>query len=139
MMSSLSYEQFKILHSELIMYCQIIEGDLKWIYSFMHEGDVDETRESLNKLTLGQIVKKLKELDNSDGHPSISASDYNFLSQMTEKRNYWCHQCYRDFLYTDNWVYSQDYTRVCSKLERDANKLKNVFETVERLKIEMKR
>ena len=30
-------------------------------------------------------LKQNKELDNSDGKPYISASDYNFLSQMTEK------------------------------------------------------
>ena len=84
-MSSLSYEQFKVLHSETIMCCQIIEGDLKWIYAFMHKGDPDENRSKVSNYTLGQIVNKLKELDNSDGKPYISASDYNFLSQMTEK------------------------------------------------------
>lgn len=86
-MSSLSYEQFKVLHSETIMCCQIIEGDLKWIYAFMHKGDPDENRSKVSNYTLGQIVNKLKGLDNSDGKPYISASDYNFLSQMTEKRN----------------------------------------------------
>ena len=103
-MSSLSYEQFKVLHSETIMCCQIIEGDLKWIYAFMHKGNPDENKSKVSNYTLGQIVNKLKELDNSDGKPYISASNYNFLSQMTEKRNYWCHQCYRDFLYEDGFL-----------------------------------
>ena len=62
----MNYETFTYLHSETIKYCQIIEGDLKWIYSFMHVGDIYETRDSLDSLTFGQIVRKLKQLDNSD-------------------------------------------------------------------------
>lgn len=138
-MSSLSYEQFKVLHSETIMCCQIIEGDLKWIYAFMHKGDPGENRSKVSNYTLGQIVNKLKELDNSDGKPYVSASDYNFLSQMTEKRNYWCHQCYRDFLYEDNWLFSKVYEKVCNKLQKDHDRLDIVYKNVEQLKIKLKR
>ena len=63
------------------MCCQIIEGDLKWIYAFMHKGDPAETRSKVSNYTLGQIVNKLKKPDNSDGKPYISASDYNFLTK----------------------------------------------------------
>ena len=65
----MTFEQFKIYHSETIMYCQCIEHDLKWIYSYMHKGDQYENFEKLEKTTLGTLVKKLKELDNSDGKP----------------------------------------------------------------------
>ena len=125
-MSSLNYDRFKVLHSETIMFCQIIEGDLKWIYDFMHKGDPAETRSKIANYTLVQIVNKLKELDNSDTKPCISASDYNFLSQMTEKRNYWYHQCYRDFLYEDSWLFSKDYEKVCNKLQKDHDRLDTV-------------
>lgn len=54
------------------MCCQTIEGDLKWIYAFMHKGDPNENRSKVANYTLGQIVNKLKELDNSDGKPYIS-------------------------------------------------------------------
>lgn len=110
----MNYETFTYLHSETIKYCQIIEGDLKWIYSFMHVGDIYETRDSLGSLTFGQIVRKLKQLDNSDGNPELSASDYNFLGQMAQKRNYWCHECYRDFVYQSNWPHSTQYAKVQS-------------------------
>lgn len=32
----MTYREFQILHSETIGYFQLIEGDLKWIYSLMH-------------------------------------------------------------------------------------------------------
>ena len=135
----MNYETFTYLHSEIIKYCQIIEGDLKWIYSFLHIGNVEETRESLDNLTFGQIVKKLKQLDNSDGDPNLSASDYNFLSQMAQKRNYWCHECYRDFVYVDDWMYSAEFKRVCDRLQRDHDKLEIVCHNIEDLKIKFNR
>ena len=135
----MNYESFSYLHSEIIKYCQIIEGDLKWIYSFLHIGNVDETRGSLDNLTFGQIVKKLKQLDNSDGNPNLSASDYNFLGQMAQKRNYWCHECYRDFVYISNWIFSSEYKKVCDKLQRDHDKLEIVCRNVENLKLKFNR
>ena len=65
----MTIEQFKQLQSETIMYCQAIEHDLKWIYAFMLKGDPEKTFASLSKTTLGALVKKLKELDNSDNNP----------------------------------------------------------------------
>ena len=135
----MNYDTFTYLHSETIKYCQIIEGDLKWIYSFLHIGDIYQTRNSLGTLGFGQIVKKLKQLDNSDGNPVLSASDYNFLGQMAQKRNYWCHECYRDFVYTNNWEYSSDFQNVCNKLQRDHDKLKVVCRNVENLKLKFDR
>ena len=135
----MNYETFTYLHSETIKYCQLIEGDLKWIYSFLHIGDIYETRDSLDSLGFGQIVKKLKQLDNSDGNPELSASDYNFLSQMAQKRNYWCHECYRDFVYKYNWEYSSEFAKVCDKLQRDHDKLQTVCRNVENLKLKLNR
>ena len=81
----MTYREFQILHSEAIGYFQLIEGDLKWIYSLMHKGDVDENYDSLDKRNLGFIIKELKALDYSAGTPFISKDDYNFLNQMREK------------------------------------------------------
>lgn len=135
----MNYETFTYLHSETIKYCQLIEGDLKWIYSFLHIGDIYETRDSLDSLGFGQIVRKLKQLDNSDGNPELSASDYNFLSQMAQKRNYWCHECYRDFVYKHNREYSSEFAKVCDKLQRDHDKLQMVCGNVENLKLKLNR
>ena len=135
----MNYKTFTYLHSETIQYCQIIESDLKWLYSFLHVGDVYQTKDALDNITFGQIVKKLKALDNSDGNPNLSASDYNFLSQMAQKRNYWCHECYIDFVYLDDWMYSAEFKRVCDRLQRDHDKLKIVYQNIENLKIKFNR
>ena len=129
----MTIEQFKQLHSETIMCCQCIEHDLKWIYSYMHKGNQYDNFETLEKTTLGALVKKLKELDNSDNNPFISNDDYNFLKQMTEKRNYWCHQCYVDFIYDNGG--SSNYDKVCDKLVRDHDRLRVVSDNVEKARL----
>lgn len=67
------------------MYCQVIEHDVKRIYAAMHVGDFYENLDKIEKWSFGQTVQKLKELDFSGKSHYISASDYNFLKQMTEK------------------------------------------------------
>lgn len=133
----MDFETFKIYHSETIMYFQCIEHDLKWIYSYMHKGDQYKTFETLEKTTLGTLVNKLKELDMSDGKPYISASDYNFLKQMTEKRNYWCHQNYVDLVYIKDFLYSDEYKKISSKLEKDYARLMPLSDSVEQLRLKV--
>lgn len=106
---------------------------------FLHIGDIYQTRGSLDSLGFGKIVKKLKQLDNSDGNPELSASDYNFLSQMAQKRNYSCHECYRDFVYKHNWEYSAEFAKVCDKLQGYHDKLEVVCRNVENLKLKFNR
>lgn len=131
----MTYQEFKILHSETIGYFQLIENDLKWIYSLMHKGDIDENYDSLDKRNLGFVIRELKELDFSAGTPFISKDDYNFLNQMREKRNYWCHQAYIDFIYTHNFEYSSEFQKVCSKLKRDHDRIEVVQRNVEKAKL----
>ena len=127
---------FKILHSETIEFCPIIEDNLKWVYSLMHTGNVGENHSKLEKKTLGQVVSMLKKLDKSSGEQFISDDDYNFLKQMTEKRNYWCHVCYRDCMYVENPLTSLAYEKVCEKLQRDHDRLEQVFKNVEKAKLD---
>lgn len=131
----MTYEYFKILHSETIGYFQLIENDLKWIYSLMHKGNIDENYDSLDKRNLGFVIKELKKLDYSAGTPFISKDDYNFLNQMREKRNFWCHQAYIDFMYIKNFESSLKFQEICLKLKRDYDHIKAVQRNVEIAKL----
>lgn len=135
----MTYERFKILYSETISYFQLIENDLKWIYSLMRKGNVGDNYDSLDKRNLGFIIKELKELDYSDGTPFISKDDYNFLNQMREKRNYWCHQAYIDFMYINNFERSIEFQKVFSKLQRDHDRIEVVQKNVEKAKLNANR
>ena len=128
--------EFHAMLGETIMYCQTIENDLKWIYSFMKKGKVEDNFDSIDGRTLGQVLKQLKELDRSDSKQYISSSDYNFLSQMTEKRNFWCHQAYTEFVYIEDFYNSKEYNNICSKLIRDHDKLAIVSKSVENVRLQ---
>ena len=127
--------KFHLLVGQTIMYCQIIEHDIKRIYAAMHNGDYYDNLAKVEKWTLGKCVQELKTLDFSDNDPYISASDYNFLKQMTEKRNHWCHQSYQEFLYNNQFLQSKEYADECRKLQRDNDRLSSVCDALENVRI----
>ncbi len=132
----MTLDDFHFMIGQTIMCCQVIEHDVKRIYAAMHIGDFYDTLAKIEKWSLGQTVQKLKELDFSSKNRYISASDYNFLKQMTEKRNHWCHQTYQKFLYNKQFLQSKEYADECHKLERDNERLSNVCKALEKVRIQ---
>ncbi len=128
---------FHFMVGQTVMYCQIIEHDIKMIYAAMCGGDMYNTLEMIekNKWTLGHSIKKLKKLDFSDKKPYISADDYNFLSQMAHKRDYWCHKTYLQFVYNQSFLNSNEYKKECQKLQRDNEKLASVYKALEKVRL----
>ena len=129
-------DDFKILHSELIMYCQCIEFDLKRIYSGMSTGDFDDNMDMLETSNFGRTLMELKRLDYSDGNPDLSESDYELLNQIREIRNYWCHQCYIDYIYISNdYRRENEFQRLARRLSNEHNRLYNIHRRLEHLYI----
>ena len=131
----MSLEDFHFLVGQTIMYCQIIEHDVKRIYAAMHKGDYYNNLEKVENWTLGKCVDELKKLDFSDNKPYISANDYNFLKQMKDKRNHWCHQAYQNFMYNEQFLYSKEYADECKKLQKDNERFSIVYKNLENLRI----
>ena len=131
-------DKFKLIHSELIMQVQCIENDLKLIYAGMHSGDFEENFDLLEKANLGTVIKKLKELDHSDGHPDLSKQDYALLEQIREIRNYWCHQCFLDYIYIqDDYQRERKFQQVAQRLSEDENRTWDLHEHLEKLRNKM--
>ena len=129
-------DNFKILHSELIMYCQCIEFDLKRIYSGMSTGDFDDNMDMLETSNFGRTLIELKKLDYSDGRPDLSESDYELLNQIREIRNYWCHQCYIDYIYIVNDYHREnEFQRLACRLSTEHNRLYKIHRRLENLYI----
>ena len=129
-------DDFKILHSELIMYCQCIEFDLKRIYSGMSAGDFDDNMDMLETSNFGRTLKELKKLDYSDGKLDVPESNYELLDEIREIRNYWCHQCYIDYIYIKDRVHRENrFQRLARRLVNDRNRLYAIHKRVEALYI----
>ena len=106
----MSFESFCTLLGHTIAYFQLVENDIKLIYANMLRGDVNETMSKIEqeRWTMGKAIVELRELDYSDGVPYLSAEDYNFLRQITEKRNHWCHENILNFIDIPNFTLSQE-------------------------------
>lgn len=138
MVNKMTRDKFKLIHSELIMQVQLIENDLKLIYAGMHKGNFDKNFNMLEKSNLGTVIRKLKELDYSDGHPDLSKKDYEVLEQIREIRNYWCHQCFLDYVNIQDDIQREcEFQKVARRLSEDENRTWNLHEHLEKLRFKM--
>ena len=131
----MTLDRFHLLVGQTVMYCQVIEHDVKRIYAAMHVGNYYDNLDRIERWTLGQTVQELRALDHSGAEPYISASDYNFLMQMTAKRNHWCHEAYQNFVYEERYLQSRAYADECNRLELDNKKLAEVCRNLEDVRV----
>ena len=130
-------DKFKLIHSELIMQVQCIENDLRLIYAAMKNGSFDDNLYELDKANLGKISKELKKLDYSDGHPDLAETDYELINQIREIRNYWCHQCYLDYIYIPDEIKREmRFQKIAGDLSYDENRTWNLHVKLEKLRLE---
>ncbi len=116
------------------MYFQCIEFDLKRIYAGMSSEDFDVNMDMLGTLNLGNTLRKLKELDHSDGNPWLSETEYEQLDRLRELRNYWCHQCYLDYIYINNeWQRENKFQRIANRLYNEHDQVYNLHQKLQNL------
>ena len=131
-------DNFHYLLGQTLMYCQIIENDIKLIYAIMLNANIEKTLNQIEneKWTMGQTLNVLKKLDYSDKSPYLSINDYNYLHQIVEKRNHWCHKSYINFIYNDSFENSKEYEKECKKLYNDNEQLSNVYKKLEKVRLQ---
>lgn len=130
----MTIQQFQQYHSELIEYCQCIEYDIKRIYSDMSSDDFDDNMDMLGTSNLGTTIARLRKLDYSDGDPWLTEAEYEQLDRIRQVRNYWCHQCYIDYVYIDN-DYQREiaFQRIANRLSNEHNRVYNLHRKLEEL------
>ncbi len=132
-----SLEKFRLLHSEIIEEYQCIEYDMRRIYSSMVNEDFEESMYELEDKNWGVILNKLKKLDKSDGNPYFSREEYDLLDEIRTRRNYWCHQCYLDFVYEDNsYEYDILLQKKIRQVENELNRAKKLQRKMENIFLE---
>lgn len=130
-------KEFLMMHSELIQYMQCIEYDLRAIYASMHIGDFEENYAELSKGNMNEIKKKLRKLDKSDGKPDLSEMDYELIDEIRNIRNYWCHQCYLDFVYLDGEKRDREFQKIAKRLSRDKERALELHQKIEKLRLQL--
>ncbi len=132
----MEFDTFKSMYAETMMNYQVIEHDIKYLYAYMLRGDVNEHLESIENMTLGQMIRMLKELDYSDNEPLIALSDYNFLYKICDNRNHWAHNAFLEFIYKDNWLYSREFNKEFEKLQKDHERVAQAANILEEIRVE---
>ena len=132
----MNFDEFKDYYSLTMFYYQCIEHDIKLIYAFMCSGDINDNFGNVEKNTLGSMIVALEKLDYSDNKPYISRDDYKFLKNICDRRNYWAHQAFIDFVYVKNFTYSGEYRKVCDSLAKDYEEVKRASGILEKMRIE---
>lgn len=130
-------ERFKKILGETIVLYQLIEYDLRMIYAGILKGNFDDNLELAfdnRKISgLGTIIKMLEKLDFSDNKPYLLKQDYKLLKDLAEDRNYFCHQCARDFMYEKN------HNKLENKFNSVFNKLLNAYNGLDDLHIQVEK
>lgn len=132
----MDFDEFRLKYAETMMNYQFIEHDIKFIYAYMHIGDINKNFDSIENKTLGQMIVFLKDLDFSDNKPLISAKDYNFLKQICDNRNFWAHKVFVEFMYEKDGFYSEDYIKQCTKITKDCDRVKKAADILEEIRVD---
>ena len=116
---------FHALVGETIMYCQVIERDVKIIYAAMSGGDMGRELRGLERerLTFGETVRELRILDRSSGAAYFTDDDYDYLMRAAETRNHWCHEAYLRFAFDKAFTRSRAFAEESERLLRDHDRL----------------
>lgn len=129
-------DTFKMIHSELIQQVQCIEHDLKVMYAAMKRGNFQSHIEAMSRANLGKIARELEALDYSDDFPELSERDYEVIDEIRDIRNYWCHQCYIDFVYiADDYQRERKFQDIAQRLHYDENRTYALMQKIEKMKL----
>ena len=123
---------------EILMYCQCIEHDIRSIYAFMADGGFEKNMIKMDeeRWTLGATLHALKEYDQSFEDSFFSEEDYEILSTISRKRNYYAHTVYLRFSYlSDEADFAKIFDSVYKDAVADSSLLSDLYERVENARI----
>ena len=74
-------------------------------------------------------------MDYSDDCPALTEDEYELIDDIREISNYWCHQCYIDFVYIrDDYERERAFQNIANRLHYDEQRTYDLFEKTEEIK-----
>lgn len=126
----LTTDEFRIAHSKIIEEFQWLEWTLKNMYSKLIEGHYPECFDEVAEKPLGELIKKLKDVEEQNKTHYLTDKDYINLKKIKDMRNYWCHNCYVE---GDSYLEQQSDGSIVSKSRELLDRVKNDYEMVREL------
>lgn len=96
-------QEFQILHSQIIEHFQLIEFNLKRICAQIQSHTFQDFLNNFSEYetdSMGQALNELKKLEKETGKTGITEADFKDLDEARKLRNYWCHQCFEDIVFS---------------------------------------
>ena len=104
--------------------------------SDVHLGDFSDNYESIEKSNLGKIIAELKKIGNESDDLNLTEEDYRLLDEIREIRNYWCHQCYLDYIYIqDAQERETKFQEIAEKLHFDEPRTWKLSQKIEKIRL----
>lgn len=97
----MTMEEFRILHSTLIEHYQFIEAHLEGIYAAISSKYFVNGLKDVEKHSIHRTIVEIKKLEAENGRKVLTEEEYLQLQQILQKRNFWCHNCYYDMVFSD--------------------------------------
>ena len=122
-------DTFRIVHSTLIEHYQFIEAHLESVYSNLSEKSYLEGLEDVKKASLPAIIRAIQKMEKEKGVSVFTAEEYNALSHIFQRRNFWCHNCFYDLTFdskTEKLKNPEDMHRMMADL-REAEKWRKIL------------
>ena len=71
------------------------------------------------------------------GFQTYPKRDYELIDQIREIRNFWCHQCYLDYIYIQDEVKRERrFQEIANRLSRDENRTWDLHEKLEKMRLQ---
>ena len=90
-------KEFRVKHSELIEYYQLIEMRLRFICADLladKERTWFERLDDYESDPFGLLIHKIKEIQSQKQITALTQDDFDSLAELRKTRNYWVHQCF---------------------------------------------
>ena len=90
-------KEFRVKHSELIEYYQLIEMRLRFICADLladKERTWFERLDDYESDPFGLLIHKIKEIQSQKQIAALTQDDFDSLAELRKTRNYWVHQCF---------------------------------------------
>lgn len=113
-------DTFRIVHSTLIEHYQFIEAHLESIYSCISGKSFLDGLEDVKKASLPAIIRAIQKMEKEKGFSVFTAEEYDCLSRIFQRRNFWCHNCFYNLTFdskTGELKHSENMHRMMTDLQ----------------------
>lgn len=95
-------QEFRVKHSELIEHYQFVESHLENLYAALNQQrPYSDGMQAVEKDTIIRLVNRIRDWQKEKNKCVLSDEDCNRLKRISERRNFWCHNCYVDLVFDE--------------------------------------